>query len=428
MAADPPSKVLMPRLSWRRWIILAVLSLVGFMVNAATFASLGVVLPAMVRDLSWTWTEAGLGFTILGAACGASSLIPAWMIRRWGVRLTMVVGAVVMALGFAALASAQGLCLYYLGAGLCGVGYQMLALIPGTHVLAALFSRRGMPFGVYFTFAALGGVAGPAMVVAILHVFDDHWRAFWQTQGVIALALGLLCAVAVGGPAWLIAMAERTDVDVAEDIAVHRRDGVFRSPVDWTVRDALRTPQFLVLLAAYFGHLLIGVTVASLSVPHLVQRGVDWSLAAYMLSLEALVQTASRALASLVGDRLEPRLVLIFALAALVIGALALSAAASVPVMLVYAIGSGLGFGLTGLAVPMLLLNYFGRKPNLELFSLTCLVGAVSALGPTLGGVLRDATGAFGVTFQIYAGVVFLILIAAILMRQPKPSQAGDDR
>ncbi len=75
---------------------------------------------------------------------------------------------------------------------------------------------------------------------------------------------------------------------------------------------------------------------------------------------------------------------------------MALSIADSYPLMLIYAVGSGLGFGLTGLAVTMLLLDYFGRRHNLEIFSLTCLVGAFSALGPSLGGLLRDSTGAFG--------------------------------
>ena len=67
----------------------------------------------------------------------------------------------------------------------------------------------------------------------------------------------------------------------------------------------------------------------------------------------------------------------------------------------------------------MLLLNYFGRTRNLELFSLTCLVGAASALGPVIGGALRDATGGFGSTFQIFAGVIAVVFVAAAAMRPP---------
>jgi MFS family permease len=402
----------MAKVGWRAWSLLGVLSLVSFQINASTFNSLGVVLPDMVSDLKWSWTQAGLGFTILGAACGGSALLPAMMIRRFGVRVTLLAGTAVMAAGFLCLSRAQGVWLYFLGTGLCGVGYQMMALIPGTHVIAAIFPRRGMPFGIYFTFAALGGVAGPWMVWAVNQVFPHGWRMVWLAQMVAALALGALCAAMVGGREWLAKVAAETDGVVAAEAAAAGTRAVYRTPEDWTVREALRTPQFMVLLAAYFAHLLVGVTVASLSVAHLTQRGVGMTVALGMLSLEALVQTIGRAGASLMGERLDPRLLLLFALGAMTVGAGALSIARDYPMMLLYAVGSGLGFGLIGLAVTMLLLDYFGRAHNLEIFSRTCLVGAFSALGPTLGGRLRDATGAFGGAFELYAGACAVILVA----------------
>jgi cyanate permease len=92
--------------------------------------------------------------------------------------------------------------------------------------------------------------------------------------------------------------------------------------------------------------------------------------------------------------------------------------------MLVYAIASGLGFGLAALALTLLLLNYYGRKHNLEIFSLTCLIGALSALGPTLGGFLRDTTGTFATTFQLYAAVIGVVFVAMLFLRPPR--KTGD--
>jgi MFS family permease len=412
-------------IDWRSLGLLGVLGLVNFQINASTFNALGVVLPDMVRDLHWSWTEAGFGFTILGAACGGSALLPAALIRRFGVRVTLLAGTAVMVCGFLSLAKAHSVVLFFLGAGLCGVGYQMMALIPGTYVLAAIFQRRAIPFGVYFTFGALGGVAGPWMVWIVNQLFPDGWRIFWLLQGAGAVLLGLLCAAMVGGRAWLARIGEETDRALAsrtqaEPVLKSRPGGLHRTTRDWTVREAMRTPQFYLLLAAYFGHLLVGATVASLSVAHLTQRGVAMSVALGMLSLEALVQTLGRAGATVLGDRLDPKHLLLLALGALTLGSAALSVADSYPLMLVYAIGSGLGFGLTGLAVTMLLLDYFGRRNNLEIFARTSLVGAFSALGPTLGGQLRDSTGAFGSTFQIYAGVIALVFIGAAIMPPPR--------
>ncbi len=383
----------MAKIEWRPWSLLGVFSLVSFLINASTFSSLGVVLPDMVRDLKLSWTQGGFGFTMLGSACGASALLPALLIRRFGVRVTLLAGTAVMASGFFCLSRANGAWIYFLGTGLCGVGFQMMSLIPGTHVLAAVFQKRGMPFGVYFTFAALGSVAGPWMVWAFDRVFPDGWRSYWLAQMALALALGALCAAMVGGRAWLAKIAARTDSAVAAEVAAPAAArGVYRTAQDWSLRDALRTPQFLILLAAYFGHLLVGTTVAS---------------------------------ASLVGDRIDPRHLLMFAVAALALGSGALSIARDYPMMLVYAIGSGLGFGLTALAVTMLLLNYFGRRHNLEIFARTCMAGAFSALGPTLGGRLRDVTGSFSSTFVIYALVAVVIFIAVAAMRPPRPRESS---
>ena len=77
-----------------------------FLVTALTFSSLGVVLPAMVGELNWSWSGAGFGFSLLGVFCGITSTIPAMLIRRFGVRATLLAGGVVMAAAFAALARA----------------------------------------------------------------------------------------------------------------------------------------------------------------------------------------------------------------------------------------------------------------------------------------------------------------------------------
>ena len=411
----------MPNNRWRAWGLVGVFSLVLFLITAATYNALGVVLPDMVREEGWNWTEAGFGFTMLGAATGASSFIPPILIRRWGVRVTLLCGAAVMAGGFACLAETHTALLYFLGAGLCGVGYQMLSLIPGTHVIAALFKYRARPFGVYFSSAAFGGVAGPFLVIRLMTLFHHQWRMLWLTEAIVALAAGVICAAAVGGSKWLAETSAETDAALAADVAEpDAGERVFRTRTDWTVAQALRTPQFYVLLAAYFAHLLIGAGVAGLSVAHLTQRGVLPGVAATMLSLEALMQAAGRGVGGWIGDRVNPRYLLMAALACLAIGSAALSVADSYPMMLLYAVGSGLGFGLTLLTVTVLLLNYYGRKHNLEIFSLTCLIGVAAALGPTIGGKLRDLSGSFTSTFQIFAGVVVLILVVVSFMRPPR--------
>lgn len=406
---------------WRSWLLLGALSLLLFLITASTFSSLGVVLPAMIKEQGWAFGPAFLGFTFLGAFCGGSSKLPAILIRKIGVRGTIIAGSAVMVAGFTCLAASPGLAVYLVGTALLGVGYQMMALIPGTHVLSMLFKKRALPFGIYFTIGSLGGVVGPWMAVSGMELAHGGWRPYWWAQAIASVLVGALCAALVGGRAWLEAAAVETDKAVAEDIQTAPANAkVWRTSVDWSVKEAVRTPQFWVILAAYFAHLLGGVTAVSLAPTHFSEIGVVSAVAVTAISLESLMQVVARMGGGLLGDRIDPRWLLAGAQGMMAVGLLALTHATTWPLLMLFAVGVGVGFGLTVLAVSILLLNYYGRKNNLEIFSLVCLVGAVSALGPVIGGMMRDSLGGFAPTFQLFAAVIGVIFVAALFMRPPR--------
>jgi MFS family permease len=383
--------------------VLLALSVLLFLVTAATYSSLGLVLPDMVREMHWTWSEAGLGFTLLAVACGASSWLPRILIRRFGVQTALIVGTLVMSGGLLGLGLCRNLPIYFLSAIACGIGYQMMALIPGTHVIAGLFRNRTRAVGFYFAAASVGGIAGPLIVLALLTVMG--WRQFWFVQTGLSVAIGIVCALVIGR----LSLAK---ADAAPQLSTAMAPG-------WTVAQALRTPQFYILLAAYFSHLLSGVTVVSVSVEHLTERGVAVGLAGAMLSLESVAGLAGRMGAGALGDRIKPKNLLLFALAVNCVGCFALSGAGSYASLVVYSLGTGLGFGLTAVAVTLLLLEYYGREHNLEIFSLTCLIGALSALGPVIAGMIRDNFGSFSPAFQLFGAMIGVIGVATVFMHAP---------
>ena len=100
-------------------------------------------------------------------------------------------------------------------------------------------------------------------------------------------------------------------------------------------------------------------------------------------------------------------------------GLLALGVARDVPMMLVYAAGIGIGYGLTFFAASILLLDYFGRGPYLELFATVNLISTVGAVAPTLAGLTRDHIGGFTPFFVGLAVLVALVMLAVVMMRAP---------
>lgn len=412
------------------WLVLSAFSFMFFLVTAATFTSLGVALPYMIQDLGWDWGVAGVGFSILGIACGVSGYVPAYLIRRWGVSSTIVIGSVLLSVGFLSLFSIgiiavplggsawhlSPLMTYYLGCALTGVGFTLVATVPGTYVIAGCFEHRSFAFGVYFTMGGLGGVAGPALVYFAADILGD-WRWHWLAMfGFTVLAavflLAVLNRVAINN--------EHDDEDEIDAVPEPSNPAVYRTQETWTVAQAIRTPQFMILCAAYVGFLFIGIAVNTFSVGHLQEQGVAIGLAALFLSGEALINALSRVAGGVVGEFVEPKRLLMMSLFALVLGMVALTYGTSVPTLVVYAIGIGIGYGATFLATSVLLLNYFGHKPYLQLFAIMNLAATVGSLAPFVGGFMREETGSFEMPFLLFTLVPLLILLAVARMKPPQ--------
>jgi MFS-type transporter involved in bile tolerance (Atg22 family) len=73
----------------------------------------------------------------------------------------------------------------------------------------------------------------------------------------------------------------------------------------------------------------------------------------------------------------------------------------------------------------VLLLNYYGRERNLELFSTVCLISTFASAGPLLAGALEDRVGSFSPAFLIIAAVTGAVFLATLLMRPPGKKGVG---
>ena len=386
-------------------LALGSLSLLFFVITAASFTSLGVVLPEMVTALHWRWSEAGLGYSVLGVACGLASLAPALAIRRLGVQAALFLGGVLMAVGLHGFSVAGTIPRYLLSAAALGVGFALLATIPATYVLSRLFRHLSAAFGVYFTAGGLGAAAGP-LIYTLARGAGMDWRGYWLSMAIAALAsaslAAALCRVPVEDPAPQPDAHETTE--------------------GWTIQAALRTPAFWIITLAYTAYLLCETSVTSLSVAHLTGRGIAPAVAGGMLSLQALINAGGRAAGGALGERIKPRTLVMAALALTTAGIVALALARGYPSMIIYVLGVGIGYGVSYLATTVLLLDTFGRKPYLELFSIMCLVSTLAAIGPFIGGALKDRTGGFEGAFWLFAAVAAAALVAVAMMPRASPN------
>jgi len=390
------------------WLTLALMSALYFIITAATFGSLGLALPAMVAELHWTWTAAGFGFTLLGFFCGITSAVPAGLIRRFGVRAALLAGCLVMGLAFLCLAQTAGLWGYFLGASLAGLGFTLLDSVPATYLLSRLFARPSFAIGLFFTIGGLGGVAGPLLFSAVIQA-TGAWRSYWLVAGGLIVMTGLAAAFLA---------------DAKSEVGSTANGDPEISTERWSFREALQTRQFWIIAAAFAAFQFCGITASSVSVAHLTQHGVAAVIAGSMMSVEALVNSSARFAGGILTRFVSAKTLLCISLACLVVGLLALGAARDVPMMLVYAAGIGIGYGMTLFAATILLLDYFGRGPYLELYSTVNLISTAGAVAPTFAGLTRDHSGSFTPFFIGLAVMVALVILAAMTMRAPHARRA----
>jgi MFS family permease len=358
----------------------------------------------MMAELNWSYSQAGIGFSLLAVFCGITSYVPAALIRRAGVRKTFLIGALVMALAFVCLAQTQGLPMYFLGTALAGFGFTLLATVPGTHLLTRLFHLPSFAFGLYFTLGGLGGVAGPLLYQAIAGSGQD-WRLFW-----------IACALAVG----VTAIAAAFLCDTRTDISKEAEADPAITTGAWTVKHAMRTHQFAFLAAAYSAFLICDISVNAAAPSHLKEIGTSPELAAWLMSLWAFLNVGARLAGGILNSFISARLLLIGALGLLAAGMTALALGNSPLLLTLFVIGIGAGSGLTFFASTILLLDYFGRKPNLELFSLLNLVSTVGSAAPWAAGLTRDAGGSFAPFFLAIALAMVAMTVLALFLKAPR--------
>jgi cyanate permease len=91
--------------------------------------------------------------------------------------------------------------------------------------------------------------------------------------------------------------------------------------------------------------------------------------------------------------------------------------------LIVFSIGIGAGYGMTFLATSVLLSNYYGRLPYLEIFSVANLISTLACFGPLVAGRVKDELGSFTGAFLLVAIIPLIIAFAVTLMRPPVKGQ-----
>jgi MFS family permease len=396
-----------------RWLVLFAACLSFFFLNLATFQSLGVVLFSMAGELHWSNTAAGWSFAFLGAACGLTSPLPGMMMQSLGSRLTMVIGALLLTVGFYLASITTTIWSFYAAMLLMGAGYSFAGNVPSVYLITGWFGRMSARvIGFYLMIGALGAAIGPRLVRAIVEL-SGGWRGNWHVMAVSAALVGVVSLV-------LVRDARNSPAAVARQKA----DPVDTGPA-WNPRAAMRTSQFMLIAASMTANMLCVTTNASVAMNHLVQLHVTPDAAAFILSAVGLVATVVKAVAGRMCESFRPSHITAWGIVLQAAGMLAFAFAGTLTMQTLAVVAFGTGWGLSYVAGTVVLLDYFGHVTGSKILSFVWFFVSFAAVGPVAAGAIADNFGTFSPIFLIYTVMLLILAVPIFAMRKPvNPAEA----
>lgn len=392
--------------SRRRWLVLGV----GFLVMSVGFAlrnAFSVFYPAIVDDFGWSRGSAAIMFSLSIFVYGLLSPAVGGLVDRYRPHVIVASGVTLLAGCVALCSTATEQWQFYVLYGVIGAcGVAMMGIAPLSATITPWFTRhRALAFAIL---AAGFGVSlvSASLVQYLISTFG------WQK----ALLYSGVTVIVVVVPVVLLFL-RRPPLKAAEsgDAAARAQGAPAISPTswhahEWTVRRALRTPQFWMLWFVGFCQLGLAEKIA---IAHEVyffhDAGYSPQAAASVYAVFGVLFVAGTLLSAL-SDRAGRERVYIPGCILAIAGAALLFAIpnAQAPWLpYVFAVAFGIGMGIMPPVLFASIADLFHGKAYGGIQGMVALGFSLGgAVGPWLAGHMHDVFGTYDSTLVLLVGAL----------------------
>ncbi len=387
-----------------RWVIVAAGGTLGCVAIGAMF-SLPVLLQAITRDTGWSVAGVSSAMTVGFLAMACCSMLWGSLSDRFGPLPVVLTGSMVLAGSLFLASQATSLLAFQfvfgvlVGGAIAAIFAPMMACVTGwfdtNRSLAVSLVSAGM------------GIAPMTMapLVAWLVSFHD-WRTTLQIVAAIVAVIMIPVSLLVRRPPALAA----ANAGVPEH-------GVPQAAM--SVREAVRSPQFAILLLTNFFCCATHSGPIIHTVSYAVSCGIPLIAAVSIYSLEGFAGLGGRLAFGLLGDRLGAKRVLVAGLLVQAFGALAYVFVRDLAAF--YAVAAVFGFIYAG-TMPLyaaIARENFPLKMMGTVIGGTAMAGSLGmAMGPVAGGLIYDTFASY---MWLYVGSWAVGLGAFLIAMTFKP-------
>jgi len=406
------------------WISLAMAGLVMFLFMGIFFISFGIFLPVLCKEFGWSRGAVSGAFAVAMVIAGILGPFAGMFIAKYGPRRSIIMGNILFALGFVVLAFQKELWHLYAGFGLiAGLGYSFGGFLPAVTIANNWFLRkRSLAMSIVMASGGIGGLVLAPAITAI--VGSVGWRfAYVILSAIVAVFMVVVPGIFIRNkPEDLgqvpdgVAILEPAE---AESGAPCRK--VYTTPVDFTLREAIRTRALWLVIFTGVVFMFTMNMIATHQIAFLETIGIVGMVAATAMGLFSGIQVVGAVAFGISGLRYNLWPLTVACTVVTTIGMVLILITKSLSMVFLYNIVLGIGIGgfFTGnLGIPS---SYYGRTHYPKIVGIVLPFATIlGGTGPLIAGAMYDKTGSYTLPFTI----TFILLIASavcmILAPPPK--------
>jgi sugar phosphate permease len=404
--------------------VLASLCCAGFARQGPAVATLSIFVEPLTREFGWSRTALSGAVSLGGLLAAIAAPLIGPVLDRRGSRLVLCAAVLVNGALLMVLSLTPSLLVFYL---LFCVARMNWAAPFELGLYGALYNwfvkRRALASSILTLAQAAGLIAMP--LVAQIAIVGEGWRAGWLAIGTITLLVGFV-------PIWLFLARRPEDLGLLPDgvpaagttkatASVAGRGAQWPEPA-YSRRQALGTGAFWLLLLYTVLVYPVQAGVSLHQAPFLVERGIDPTIAATIVSTFSLTSALATLACGALPRTMAIRYPLALTGAILTFGVLLLLGVRSAVEGYIAAGVFGFGIGAILTLLPIAWADYFGRAHFGAIRGIALPAQVLAqAVGPVLSGALHDLTGGYAASLQCFLVLAALSVVAALAARQPAP-------
>ena len=392
------------------WRVVQGSLVVAFIAWAFALYGPGVYIHALSQQHGWPvgTISAALTFSFLVNAVSIGFV--GAIIGRYGPRFIMATGALIMAVGLAAIGQISEPWQAFVAFPVMGLGWSCLSTIAISSTVAPWFERlQGRAISIALLGASLGGMFG----VPIALFFVAQLGLAHAMIAIACVVVAVVVPISLG-----VLKRHPSDLGLYPDGQAPAPLAAQGSARLWPRRDALQTFALRSVIITFGLALMVQLGFLSQQVK-LLQDALSATQTGATVLASGSLAFLGRILLARLADHVNIRNT---AAAVLMMAALGLAVAASATTPTQLVVGTLIfGFNVGNLTtLPALIVRReFGAASFGRIFGVTgTFMQTLSALGPAVFGLLHDVTGRYGLPIGLAAA---LMLASAALIRHGQP-------